>query len=388
MTELAACHICSGELFVLDGYPVAQQVTSDCRPWEGTSCLAVCRKCATVQKPVTAAWRRQIDEIYAHYAVYAQGGGVEQVAFDQQTGAGVARSQKIVDWLRGNGGLADTGCLLDIGCGNGAFLRAFGRVHPRWTMAGLELDARNRMQVEAIEGVTHLHVGPIDSMAARHDLVVLIHALEHIPNPVSYLRSLRGLLKDHGCLLVQVPDLVSSPFDILIADHCSHFDAVSLRRVLELSDFEVLRLEAGGSVAKELTLLARPVSAQLAVEPGVRISDEQNAASMHIAWLHRMLDQGRSAKGSIGIFGTSISATWLAAALGDRVGFFVDEDTHRIGRRHMGRPIFGPKDAPTDASLLMPLRADIALAISRRLGRFDLRFIMPPPPTTTQAGSP
>jgi len=388
MTGHAACHICAGALSYVDGYPVAQQVTSDCRPWAEASCLAVCRQCATVQKPVTASWRRQVDEIYSRYAVYAQGGGVEQVAFDQQTGVGQVRSQKIVDWLRGNGGLAETGCLLDIGCGNGAFLRAFRSVHAQWTMAGLELDARNRAQIESIDGVTQLHVGSTDTLSERHDLVVLIHALEHIPDPVSYLRSVRSLLKAHGTLLVQVPDLATSPFDILIADHCSHFDAMSLRHVLEMADFEVLRLDAGGSVAKELTLLARPAPAPITNGVARPINGVQNAATVHIAWLQRLLEQGRSVAGPIGIFGTSISATWLAAALGEKVVFFVDEDAHRIGRSHMGRPIYGPHEAPKDSAVLMPLRADIALAITQRLGGFALRFTMPPPPMTILVGSP
>jgi len=114
-----------------------------------------------VQKVVDDQWRPQLDELCAGYAVYVQGGGVEQVAFAQSAGVRVDRSRRIVAWLLGSEVLAAKGTLLDLGCGNGAFLRAFGQSKPEWQMAGLEMHARNRSQLESIHGVTKLHVSPI-----------------------------------------------------------------------------------------------------------------------------------------------------------------------------------------------------------------------------------
>jgi hypothetical protein len=105
---------------------------------------------------------------------------------------------------------------------------------------------------------------------------------------------------------------------------------------------------------------------------------------IHIAWLQQLLEQGQSATGPVGIFGTSISATWLAAALGNKVEFFVDEDINRIGRKHMGYPIYSPKDAPKNSVLLMPLRTDIATAVAQRLAQLDLQFTIPPTPLHAQ----
>jgi 2-polyprenyl-3-methyl-5-hydroxy-6-metoxy-1,4-benzoquinol methylase len=377
MVMLPVCHICGGEISRTSGYPIAQQVTSDCRPWATGGGLAVCEKCGTVQKIVDDHWRRQIGDIYAGYAVYEQGGGAEQVAFEQGTGVSVARSRRIVDWLLGSDTLAAKGSLLDVGCGNGAFLRAFGQSRPEWQMAGLEVHDRNRSQVESIHGVTKLHVGPIERMrGARFDLIVLIHVLEHIPSPVAYLQALGELLTVDGLLLVEVPDLKTSPFDILIADHCSHFDRNTLARAVDMAGFDAVRIEAGECVAKELTLLARPTSSGSTGVPPV--ARRTAVAAGHIAWLHQLLEQATALRGPVGIFGTSISATWLAAALGDKVGFFVDEDANRIGREHLGRPIFGPADAPKESPVLMPLRPDIALAVARRLSPFGLRFTIPP----------
>jgi hypothetical protein len=213
---------------------------------------------------------------------------------------------------------------------------------------------------------------------ARFDVIVLIHVLEHIPNPIPYLQSLRELLTDDGLLLFEVPDLDTSPFDILIADHCSHFDRGTLTRAVGMAGFGAVRMAAGECVAKELTLLARASSSDSsAVLPAIRPTA---AAVGHVAWLHQVLEQGTTIHGPVGIFGTSISATWLAAALGDKVAFFVDEDASRVGREHMGRRIFGPADAPKEPTVLMPLRPDIAVAVARRLSPFGLRLTIPPTP--------
>jgi hypothetical protein len=91
-----------------------------------------------------------------------------------------------------------------------------------------------------------------------------------------------------------------------------------------------------------------------------------------------MLQQAMAIEGKVGIFGTSISATWLAAALEDRVGFFVDEDLNRIGNDHLGRPIFSIEQAPPDLPILMPIRRDIALAVKSRLGSIHPGILTPP----------
>jgi len=356
---------------------VAIQVTSDCRPWRGIGRLAACSGCGTLQKIVTEGWLAEMRALYAGYSIYEQGAGNEQVSFDEGSGAGKARSQKIIDWLCATGTLPGEGKLLDIGCGNGAFMRAFGRCRPLWQMTGLELDARHEASIAAIPGAVNLHVGPIESLQSRFDLIVLVHALEHIPNPIKYLQQICNRLTPGGMVLIEVPDVDSSPFDILIADHCTHFSAHTLRNIVSKADFDILYIETG-RVAKELTLLARHPALKDAETIAVPDTEVTFAARRSIAWLESLLAQGRSTEAPVGIFGTSISATWLAAALGGKVTFFVDEDANRIGRQHMRLPIHSPQDAPRDSPILMPLRADIAASVGARLSHTNLHFVSPP----------
>ena len=120
------CHICSG---ILRDIPIERSfkmVSSDCRPWPGALRLSVCCACGALQKPVTQEWLQDIERLYMGYQVYTQANGKEQqVAFDSKSGLGVARSAKIADWFMAREGLPVSGKLLDVGCGNGSFLRAF-----------------------------------------------------------------------------------------------------------------------------------------------------------------------------------------------------------------------------------------------------------------------
>ena len=134
-------------------------------------------------------------------------------------------------------------------------------------------------------------------------------------------------------------------------------------------------------VAKELTLLANTCNSELL---GITTSllerplDDFLYANTHLCWLQLLLKQAMAIDGKVGIFGTSISATWLADALGSRVDFFVDEDPNRIGRIHLECPIFAIEQAPIDLPVLMPMRRDIAQAIKQRLGSIHPNMITPP----------
>ncbi len=375
---LPPCHLCGGRLESLLGYPVARQVTSDCRPWQSRTLLAACQTCGTVQKPLTPDWHQEVAEIYANYAIYAQAEGGEQRSFDAGSGANCSRSKTILRWLRSRARLPDMGTLLDIGCGNGSFLQAFREAYPLWHMIGAELDDRNRAVVESIPGVIKWHTGPLEQLFERFDLIVMIHALEHIPGPREFLVKLNNHLKESGMLLIEVPDLETSPFDILITDHCTHFSKHTLRWAVESSGHRISNLE-GNCVAKELTLLANGTQAECmnTCKP-MSPPEDFLYGNNHLRWLHLLLEQAKAIEGKVGIFGTSISATWLAAALEGRVTFFVDEDPNRIGRYHLGKPIFSIEHAPIDVPILMPTRHDVSLAVKKRLGSIHPNMISPP----------
>lgn len=376
-SELPPCHLCGGRLRNFRSFSQLGGVTSDCQPWQGLTQLAGCKTCGAVQKALTKEWYEEVSQIYAAYSVYSQAEGNEQLSFNAKTGAHSSRSSSIIYWLNNHTSIPKNGFLLDIGCGNGSFLREFQRIFPRWKMIGAELDDRNRQLVESIPGVLTLHTGPLTELNQTFDLIVMVHALEHIPNPIEFVSGLKDLLTPSGKLLVEVPDLSTSPFDILISDHCTHYSQELLLGVMESAGFRVVKSDVD-CVPKELSLIAEVSSdAMLRSKLIDRAHMDSNIAQSHIQWLNEILNQVKCTKGDIGIFGTSISATWLAHKLEGRVTFFVDEDEGRVGNSHLGLPILSTENAPSSIPILMPLRRDIATMISNRLGP-RLNLISPP----------
>ena len=382
--SMSKCHLCDGELFLINNFARLLQVTADCRPWRRGGHLAVCKRCGTVQKPVSENWLYEVEQIYSGYDLHGQ--GVEQPIFDKDTGESTPRFLKIIDWLKTHHKLPDSGKLLDIGCGNGAFLRAFGAAYSGWQMTGTELDNHNQAVVESIPGVESLHVGSIETLGEHFDLIVLIHALEHIPNPIQILRQIGKRLNHGGVMFIGLPDLETSPFDILIADHCTHFTADILKEIVVSAGFKILALESD-FLPKDLSMMAHLSNndgrkSGLLVDLKIKersLGNGKKIVMSHIAFLHDLLQLGQRVKGPLGVFGTAISGTWIAQSLGEKVSFFVDEDVTRVGQTYFSRPIYDPAHAPNGLPIMVPLRADIAASIAKRLKHLDCQFILPPP---------
>jgi SAM-dependent methyltransferase len=375
-----SCHVCAGNLICLPSFSLGGRVTSDCRPWFGSAPLASCEACGLVQKILSKDWFSEVSQIYSGYQIYAQSGGGDQLSFNSSQGSFQGRSQSIASWLLQNGWVSEEGDLLDIGCGNGSFLRSFGALRPRWRMVGLELDDRNKLLVEAIPGVTHLHQGGVNDLTGQFDLIVLIHTLEHIAYPHEFINQTIRLLAPNGRLLIQVPNIDRSPFDLLIADHCSHFSERTVAQTFRQSAVSIQSVSSN-CVPKELTVLLKR-SSNCGYRPELATSrprQDMQIALAHLEWLAALLQTGSSADGHVGIFGSSIAASWLASSLGlnTKAMFFVDEDSNRVGRQHLSLPIVRPADA-LGSPILMPLTYLTALEIRQRLAPHKLDFILPP----------
>jgi SAM-dependent methyltransferase len=375
----AGCSICeAGTLVELVEYRSLRRVTSDCRPWPAGGRIGVCRSCGAVQKPADEAFLAEIDDIYRSYTIYHQAGGAEQPVFEQSSGLPASRSVKLLDTFRRHANLKPTGRMLDVGCGNGATIRAFSQVAPGWTKAGTEFDAKYRAEIEAIPNTEPLHVGPVENVLGRFDVITMVHVLEHIVDPIAVLKKLRDKITPSGLLLIEVPHHPVNPFELLIADHRTHFTVDSLTQALAAAGFEIVSA-AENWIPKELSIVAQPASERAAPPPPVDSAAARARIAASISWLRRTADRLRDlgSTGRIGLFGTSIAGTWLAAEAGDAVAFFVDEDPARAGRMYLGRSVHSPADVPSGGRVFVGLPPAVAAGICDRLARSDVEFIPP-----------
>ena len=377
------CHVCDASAVQrVAGYETFYRVTSDCKPWPKGGHLGVCQSCGCVEKVIDPLWESEVKQIYEAYSIYHQSEGVEQAVFDQTSGQTSSRSTYLMERLLAQVQLPEAGRLLDVGCGNGALLRSFGRLAPHWSLAGIELNDKYRTVVESINGVEGLYTCVPAEVPGTFNLITLVHTLEHILAPRDFIAQLRDKLRFDGLLVIQIPDYMQNPFDLLIEDHCTHFTVATVTELIQSAGFEVLSI-ATDWVPKELTVVARKTDHQQEDCPSVSTSQSMRSTVNSLQWLESVVTAAReiSTQGNFGLFGTSIAAIWLFSELGGVVDFFVDEDPYRAGKTYMGCPVYPPQEVPSGSHVFIALPTRVAENIQTRMKRLPFSFdcYVPPP---------
>ena len=99
--------------------------------------------------------------------------------------------------------------LLDVGCGNGAFMQLARDAG--WSVQGMDFDAE---AVAAARSVgLDVRQGGLERVEAHAPgsfaFVTLSHVLEHVHDPVAWLRSLHRVIQPSGTLWLQTPNIAS-----------------------------------------------------------------------------------------------------------------------------------------------------------------------------------
>jgi SAM-dependent methyltransferase len=107
--------------------------------------------------------------------------------------------------------------LLDIGCGNGEFVRVARRLG--WDAEGLDPDP----VAAAVGGTMGLPITvgclpKIDYPDASFAVVTMSHSIEHLHDPVASLREIRRILKPGGIVWIATPNLSSAGRKVFGAD--------------------------------------------------------------------------------------------------------------------------------------------------------------------------
>jgi SAM-dependent methyltransferase len=380
------CHVCKSDRLVeIPDSAIHFWVSSDSKAVERGEPLAVCSVCGCVQKQQSERWHAHVRDIYAGYSIYGNSAGTEQLVFDSGTGLAQTRSSRILQQLQTAFPLPATGRMMDVGCGNGATLRAFSSLFPAWTLFGTELSDKYKAHVESIAGVEAMLSTDPENVPGEFNLVSLVHVLEHIPDPVGYLRNLRSKLQPDGLLVIQVPDHLFNPFDLMIADHSTHFSLELLSRVVSAAGYEVVSAVRNW-IPKELSVVARRPNTLSDQFPSVSIAAGERPAQEpvedRIRWLESLVNGAKEEAGRphFGLLGTTIGATWLYAEIGSTPEFFVDENKDCAGSLYLGKPVYLPSELPSGSRVYVGFPQPASALAAARLNQAypEVTFIAAP----------
>lgn len=136
--------------------------------------------------------------------------------------------------------------IFDIGCSAGGTLYYFKQM--KNDVVGCDYDSTYVRYGER-KGL-NLKVGGIEKLeqlSKKADIIILCHALEHFPNPVSALRKIKRLLKYNGIIFIAVPGIYfihkssNADFSSYIQNaHSYYFTLKTLAKIANISGLDLV----------------------------------------------------------------------------------------------------------------------------------------------------
>lgn len=149
--------------------------------------------------------------------------------------------------------LPEKGRLLEIGCAMGTLLNEIRRLG--WKVVGVEPEewtcelARNKYNLDVINSTFQ----EADLQESSFDVVLLLHVIEHLPNPNKGLSQIARLIRPGGFLVLETPRFDTLWFRLLkgrersvIQGHYYYFTRETIQGLACKSGFEVVQLDLVG----------------------------------------------------------------------------------------------------------------------------------------------
>jgi SAM-dependent methyltransferase len=165
------------------------------------------------------------------------------------------------------------GTLLDIGCGAGGYLSAMKALG--WTVMGIDPSPQAaRIACENYEVPVKVGTLETSGLSDRSIAVVtMVHAIEHVPDPLTHLRECHRVLQDGGRLVLTTPNMAGLMSRLFKEDwmalepprHLWLFTPHTLQVCVERAGFRVERL------------LTRPFLSHVNYEKSLRIRRQGHA---------------------------------------------------------------------------------------------------------------
>ncbi len=209
-----------------------------CMPGYEKDHLVSCEKCSFVFSNLRPS-REELDKVYGAYSR----------DFERTPGT-ISKMEQTASFLKNLSGAKN---VLDIGCGDGEFLKIFRNLG--CAVFGSEYDSATE-EVCRKKGIHMLGGGLMPSVVAPHestqfDLAIFTEVIEHINNPLEVINHISGLLKNGGYLYITTPNFSSLERRVLkgqwgmiaYPEHISFYSPKTLDQILRKSGYEKVFLK-------------------------------------------------------------------------------------------------------------------------------------------------
>jgi len=145
-----------------------------------------------------------------------------------------------------NGDLGNKKSWLDVGCGHGEFMIAVQKYgSDEVIVRGTEPNVRK--QESARERGLNVNYFEIESHEDKYDIISMLNVYSHLPDPITFINSLKRILKPQGELILETGDTAGlsakdhyRPF--YLPDHLSFASESIVLGILKRLDFDILSI--------------------------------------------------------------------------------------------------------------------------------------------------
>ncbi|MGO6967785.1 class I SAM-dependent methyltransferase [Rhizobium leguminosarum] len=222
--------------------------------------------------------------------------------------------------------------------------------------------------------------------AGRFQAIMSHFVIEHVSEPVAFLKVLHDLLAPEGRLLLSMPDVVANPGDMAVADHLNHFSIPSLRRAFSLAGFTVDMIDREIFPGAFFVVAKHADDSVPVIEDRAEIATAtEKAREICAFWKQAAIRLDEAAKEFAGrraaIYGSGFYGSWICSRIESDVdlGVFLDQNPNLQGTKHFGKPVIAPANLAEDIDVvfvgLNPLKARAAIAQQPSLHRPELNLV-------------
>ncbi|WP_077960075.1 class I SAM-dependent methyltransferase [Ensifer adhaerens] len=218
------------------------------------------------------------------------------------------------------------------------------------------------------------------------DAVMSHFVIEHVEDPVGFMRAVRELLRPDGTFLFSIPDVAGNPGDMAVVDHLNHFSDASIAHALASAGLQLQVIDKTSFPGAFFVVAKRVGEPAKTAVSSKSASDAATEARDICAFWERAsatLEGGveRYSKRKVAIYGAGFYGSWIYCRIGQAVDVvaFLDRNENMKGAMHFGIPVLPPEELPEDAEALFiglnPLKARAAIAAQPWLQRAGLDHV-------------
>ncbi len=207
----------------------------------------MCNTCGLVyQNPCLD--NEEIDVLYTKLARSKKGGYPSETPPEEYLYWKNLKAHDDLEWLENCISLDEVKNkrVLEIGCAEGSLLRLLKE--KKWEVTGIEPTVsyaefgRKEYGINIINGFFDNKTFPEQSFG----LISMLNVMEHLPEPVSFLKSIHRILMDNSFIYIEVPNVYKPKPDFkefIGSQHITLFSPITLKKILQNTDFEIIKID-------------------------------------------------------------------------------------------------------------------------------------------------